>query len=557
MSEMLKGRSGEAEAMLAAIDRSMAVIEFDLDGTILAANPNFLATMGYEASEILGKHHRIFVDPREAADPAYKLFWEKFRQGAFHSGTFRRFGKGGREVWIEASYTPVVRGGRPVKVVKFAADITDRHKAAVEAEGKMAALSRSQAIIEFTPDGHILTANQNFLDVMGYALAEIQGRHHRMFCSPEDADSPSYSAFWRALAQGQFASDEFRRIGKGGKEVHIRATYNPIVDVDGKVLKVVKFASDVTGQVSVQLLAEGLRQLADGNLAHRIETPFQPALENLRADFNATATRLDEAIRVVATNAGAIANTSAEIRAASEDLSRRTEQQAASVEETSAAVTQVSAAVKETAQAARSAGAAAGQARTSVDLVQDVLGRAKTAMQTIEGSTREIERIVTLIDKIAMQTNLLALNAGIEAARAGDVGRGFSVVAHEVRELSKRTKEAAGEVKGLIERSIADVSTGSGLVDAAGSSFDAVAGKVRDISGEVERIAASAVEQSGALEEIGQAVSSLDHGTQMNAAMVEQATAAAKGLADQAGDLFGLIGNFSVSRSPREGGSPD
>lgn len=237
------------DGKLSAINRTQAVIEFKPDGTILTANENFTSTVGYALSEIQGQHHRMFVDPTYGNSVEYSQFWEKLRAGEFAADEFKRFGKGGKEIWIQASYNPILDDkGSVVKVVKFATDITEQKLANVDNAGKIEAISRTQAVIEFNPDGTIITANDNFQNAMGYTLNEIQGKHHRMFVDPEYANSGEYSQFWDRLNAGEFATDEFKRFAKGGREIWIQATYNPIVDESGKVVKVVKFASDITEQ---------------------------------------------------------------------------------------------------------------------------------------------------------------------------------------------------------------------------------------------------------------------------------------------------------------------
>ena len=244
-----KAKVQSALAQVEAIGKSQAVIEFKLDGTIVTANPNFLGAMGYTLDEIKGKHHSMFVDPATRESAAYREFWASLNRGEFQAAQYRRLGKGGREIWIQASYNPILDAkGKPVGVIKFATDITAQKIQSMEDAGKIAAMSRAQAVIEFNMDGTIVTANDNFLGAMGYSLAEIQGKHHSLFVTPADRDSAAYREFWAKLNRGEFEAAEYKRIGKGGKEVWILATYNPILDDAGKPFKVVKFATDVTQQ---------------------------------------------------------------------------------------------------------------------------------------------------------------------------------------------------------------------------------------------------------------------------------------------------------------------
>src|SRR6185295_17802443 len=237
----------DALAQAAAINRSQAVIEFKMDGTIITANKNFLDAMGYRLDEIQGKHHSMFVAPAERESAGYREFWAKLGRGEFQSAEYKRFGKGAREVWIQASYNPILdNAGRPVKVIKFATDITAKKIRSMEDAGKISAIGRAQAVIEFNLDGSIITANQNFLTTVGYRLEEIQGKHHQMFVSPAERNSAAYREFWAKLGRGELQSGEYKRFGKAGKEVWILASYNPILDDAGKPFKVVKFASDIT-----------------------------------------------------------------------------------------------------------------------------------------------------------------------------------------------------------------------------------------------------------------------------------------------------------------------
>lgn len=543
------GASADSRNILEAMSRSQAIIEFRLDGTILTANENFCSALGYKLSELVGQHHRMFVDPAEVSRPGYAEFWAKLATGEFDRRQYKRIRKDGHEIWIEASYNPVFRGGKPYKVVKFATDITQQKLKAADDAGKIEAISRAQAVIEFTPDGRILAANANFLKTLGYQLSEIEGKQHSMFCEQSYASSEDYRQFWQKLAGGEFVADEFMRLGKGNRKVYIQASYNPIFDMNGKVFKVVKFATDVTERVSnVDNLAGGLHALSEGDLTCSLSKPFLPSLEKLRLDFNNATTKLRDTLATIYDNAGAIASASQEIQSASNELSKRTEQQAASVEETAAALEEITTTVADSSSRAQEAGHLVRSTKRNAERSGQVVNEAVDAMGKIEKSAGEIGSIIGVIDEIAFQTNLLALNAGVEAARAGDAGKGFAVVAQEVRELAQRSAKAAKEIKELINASNHHVKSGVTLVGETGKALQEIVGQVLHVDTNVVAIVEASKEQATGLKEINTAVNAMDQGTQQNAAMVEQTTAASHSLAREAEQLFQLLGQFNVGR---------
>tara|TARA_R110002020_G_scaffold441994_1_gene653144 strand:+ start:194 stop:1867 length:1674 start_codon:yes stop_codon:yes gene_type:complete len=543
---MLNIFASNSNNILGALDLSMAIIEFKLDGTIVKANKNFCDLMGYSEAEIIGKKHRMFLD-RDYADSAeYAAFWSKLRNGEFICSEFTRVAKNGAEIYIRGNYNPIRNSaGKVVKIVKFANDISETKLHAIDTDAKINAVNRAQASIEFKPDGTIISANENFLSALGYSLQDIVGRHHSMFIEPAQANSAEYREFWQKLNAGEFVAGEFRRLGKGGRSVFIQASYNPVFDLKGKVIKVVKFATDVTCRVeNVEQLAHCLNNLANGDLSQTIDKPFIPSLDKLRTDFNAASARLKDAMHTVRLNAQAISSGAHEIRTAADDLARRTEQQAASVEETAAALEEITTTVKDSSRRAEDSGRLVGRAKAHADHSGEIVREAITAMDKIDQSSREISSIIGVIDEIAFQTNLLALNAGVEAARAGEAGKGFAVVAQEVRELAQRSAAAAKEIKTLITASGTHVSSGVSLVSKAGEALQEIAGHVQEINQDIVAIVDAAREQSLALGGINQSINSVDQSTQKNAAMVEEQTAASHGLAEEAKALFHLLEQF-------------
>ncbi len=539
-------KTRQCERFRAALDRSLAIIEFDPTGRILDANENFCKALGYTRAEIVGKHHSMFIDPAEAQSQAYRDFWAKLGRGEYDAREYLRIARGGRDVYIQASYNPVLDArGRVERVVEFATDITARKLETAEAEAKLKAISLAQAVIEFTPTGDILDANDNFLRAMGYRLDEIKGRHHRMFVDSAYANSPDYPAFWAKLGRGEYVADGFERVGKGGKRVRLQASYNPIFDLRGRVAKVVKFATDIS---DLRELGGSLTKLAAGDVEHPIVNAFQPAFEPIRRDFNAAQEKLKSTLLTIADSADLVAASGKEVTSASEDLTRRTEAQAANLEETAAALGAVTETVKKTAESAGQASAVVSETRNDAERGGDVVRRAVEAMGRIEKSSQQISQIIGVIDEIAFQTNLLALNAGVEAARAGDAGRGFAVVASEVRALAQRSAEAAKEIKGLISASTEEVGEGVKLVAETGEALSRIIAKVAEINALIVDMARGAEEQSNSLHEVNAAVAQLDGGVQQNAAVAEESTAASRSLMAEADKLSRLASEFKLGR---------
>ena len=846
-AENEKGRdmTDEYASQVEAIKKSMAVIEFNLDGTIITANDLFLNAMGYSLEEIEGKHHSMFANPEYAKSQEYKNFWAKLNQGKFESGEFKRLGKNGKEVWIQASYNPLMNSeGKPYKVIKFATDITAQKIQNADYEGQISAIDKSQATIEFNMDGTIITANDIFLDAMGYTLEEVRGKHHSMFAEPEYAAGQEYKDFWAKLNRGEFEAGEYKRLGKDGKEVWIQASYNPILDLNGNPFKVVKYAADITAQknlfyevsrmkgavdgsqtaimmvdkdlkitfanrasykllkylesamqtiwpgfqatqdymigkciddfhkkpehqrriledpnnlpyttnisigehtielnvcsiidvegrhvgsslewadvtenvatekevgrlvsavegmstnlmmadpdgninylnpsvikmltkrenelqqvltnfsvdtllgtnfdsfhrnpahqrnilrpenlpyasdikvgpLSFRLTAvalkdksdnylgtavewidttemvntqeqvealiakasqgelrerldidsfEGfmknlalgintmldtvvepvencqqvLQELAAGNLQQTMEGSYHGVFEKLQSSINSSFNNLRNMVSEIMEAASHVATSAREITQGNTDLSQRTEEQASSLEETASSMEELTGTVSENASAANKANKLSLDTMTQAESGGDVVSEAIKAMKDIDDASREISDIISVIDEIAFQTNLLALNAAVEAARAGDQGRGFAVVAAEVRNLAQRSASAAKDIKTLIKNSVGKVEQGSQLVNDSGDKLNEIVSSVRNVTQLVKEISNASEEQSSGIQQINQAVAQMDNMTQQNSALVEEATASAESLNEQASSLIELMSFFKT-----------
>jgi methyl-accepting chemotaxis protein len=544
-----------AAGQLDAINRSQARIEFDLDGKILDANENFLSAMGYTLAEVKGQHHSLFVTPEEKASPAYKQFWADLGRGEFSRGQYLRLGKGGKEIWIQASYNPILgAGGKPVGVIKYAFDVTEQKNRLADLEGQRAAIDKAQAVIEFDLTGKILTANQNFLSVLGYSLPEIVGQHHRMFVDPAERETPAYRAFWERLGHGEYDAGQYRRIGKGGKEIWIQASYNPILNAQGRPYKVVKFASDITAtfkgkqlEAAVKETSAVIGQAKGKDLTGRVPLDGKSGeVATLCAGVNDLLDTLAEVVGSVRDISGRIDNASLKITSDSQQLAERTEANAASLQQTAATTEELAASVKHSAGNSKMAVQLGNEASEVAARGGAIVTEAVAAMGRIEQASSGISEIISMIDEIAFQTNLLALNAAVEAARAGDAGRGFAVVATEVRALAARCSESANGVKTLIANSAQQIQAGVGLVKDAGTTLGEIVGAASKVASTVSEISQATTEQANGIDEMARTVAHMDEITQQNSLLAEQSAKVARDLQQETAALSTMVSAFQL-----------
>jgi methyl-accepting chemotaxis protein len=428
----------ENEAKVSALLRSEAVIEFGMDGTILTANQKFIDFIGYPLERLKGQNHRLLMPRAMVESEEYRSFWQKLQRGEFDEGVYLRIDAQGRERFIHATYTPILdMDGRPVKVVKFATDITDRHLRDVEVASKFNAIDRSQAVIEFDLEGNILSANENFLRISGFSLREIKGQHHSMFCTPEHVRSQEYRDFWIGLAKGESSTGRFHRLGKYGRDIWIHATYSPLINHYGRPVGVIKYAYDITQQVMLEQLIRDKAEV------------MQVSVGKLTGSINHINGSTTMAKRL-------------------------------SVETKSNASTGF-----------------------------EALNNAISAIELIAKSSSEIAEMVKVVSDIANQTNLLAFNAAIEAARAGEYGVGFSVVADEVRKLAEKSSAAAMQISRMIGESVSRVQLGTDRSDAARQAFGRIVSSVDETARSIDEISQSATEQETVSREVVDQISRL------------------------------------------------
>lgn len=437
--------------ILSVINMNYAVIEFNYLGEIIRANKPFLNTMGYTLDEIVGKHHRIFCDEVYRNTQEYKDFWKSLNEGKSQINEFPRVRKDKKTIWIHASYMPIKdKNNKVTGVIKIAQDITAQKSINADYKGQIEAISKSQGVIEFNLEGKVLTANQNFLDVIGYELREVVGQHYSMFCESAYKLSPDYQKFWEELRRGKYNSGEYKRIGKNDKEIWIQASYNPIIDMDGKPFKVVKFAVDITSRKNVVKEVESTAE----QLTYSASALFRTAQDmSISADSTSEeSTNSSTAVSQVSSGINSIADKIDDMVTSIKKISILTEK--------------------------------------GLSISNDAQLKSKEAsilMQELGKQSKGIGKVVNTISSIAMQTNLLSLNASIEAASAGEAGVGFSVVARAVKELATRTSNATNEIADKIDAIQVSIESSIDAISIISSTAEEMTSISGTISSDIEK----------------------------------------------------------------------
>ena len=447
--------------VLGAINSSYAYAEFDVKGNILTANEILQKMLGYRLDEIVGKHHRTFVDASQSASTAYQQFWNELAAGNCQSDVYKRMTKDGREIWVQAVYAPVKdEVGRVQKIVKIATDVTEAKVAAINSNRQIEQLNRTQAVIEYTNDGVCVSANENYCNLMGYRLEELKGKHHNQTVDTTTRNSDAYRQFWQSLNEGKFHTAEVRRVAKEGRDVWMQVTYNPQFNVNGKVHRIVAYSSDISA-----------RKAAEASLKATVKevTENSQSVASAAEELTAVSQQMSSNSEETSAQANVVA-------AASEQVSRNVATVAASAEEMSASVREIAKNANDAAKVATEAVRVAGETNRTV---------AKLGESSIE-----IGKVIKVITSIAQQTNLLALNATIEAARAGEAGKGFAVVANEVKELAKQTATATEDISQKIEAIQSDTKGAVVAIEQIGK----IINQINDIQNTI----ASAVEEQTA-----------------------------------------------------------
>lgn len=556
--------------LMSALDASMLVIEFKLDGTVITANSSFCAALKYSPTDVMSKSRNDFLAPGAANASDQKRFWDNLLTGKTASKLEACLAKDNSQVWLQATYCPIVKkDGKVQKIMMLAGDITTQHNNNVDMEGRLSAIDRTQAVIEFELSGVIRGANQNFLKTVGYTLSEIVGKHHRIFAPPGMAETREYAELWETLNRGEFITQRCKRVGKGGKTIWLQATYNPLTGPDGKLIKVVKYATDITkekeAEEDLQALTRETIEVMDtvskGDLTRTMSGTYKPELMVLVESINSTIAQLDKAMGKVnayshelSKSSSALTALSTSTRAAAHQNTDQTKDVESATNRISEKIDDVVSGLSQLVSSVEQVSSNSFEAASVAEKAVELADSAKLNVNQLAKSSNDIGAVIKVINSIADQTNLLALNATIEAARAGDAGKGFAVVANEVKELAKETARATEEVSINISAIQNDSQVAVAAINDIGSTIESISTTQSSIANTVS-------EQSALSETISRSVNEVAEGSQQIESTLSKATelatqnqsraddsqSAATNIGELAQELGSLVEDFKIT----------
>ncbi len=552
-----KYRDDMYDAQCAALNNVMNVATLDLNGIIVEANDNFLQMMGYERETLLGQSHQQLLPKTLQQSELETAFWRDLHQGHAESGEFKRIKQNGEEIWWQGAYTPVLDNeGEPVNIMIYVTDITESKIRNADIEEQLNAIDKVMSVISYDMDGNILSANQNFLDVVGYQKEDVIGRHHSMFVEPEYAASHEYQTFWNNLRQGHHEQGQFKRLRGEGQEAWLQASYNPIFDLNGKPVKVVRYATDITDQKVLQQEVENLLDetssvmmaMSEGDLTKTIAGEYEGHFALLQNAVNDTVGKIAEIAKEIGQASKCISTSATDIAKETTDLGSRTEQQSHALSEVARSIDMMTTAVRQNGDNAQQASLLANQAREQAEKGAAAMEQANGAMLAVSQVNQQIAQIINVVDDIAFQTNLLALNASVEAAKAGEKGRGFAIIAAEVRQLAQRASSTIKDMKLLMGDSVSQAKEGMHSVNASGQVIEEIVLGAQRVGDIVSKMASAGSEQAQGLTQVNDAMIKVNEMTQHNAELVEKAASTSQLLNEKGQSLAQLIDSFQIEQ---------